>query len=212
MKRSFILAVLLTVIVGSAAQAAVVRVPEDQPTIQAGIAAAVDGDTVLVADGTYRGDGNRDISFQGKGITVRSSNGADACIIDCESLGRAFLFTAGETAAAVLAGFTIAHGASPSEQQGNMEYSAGGAVLIEGSCPVISGCRFVECQANVDADAHVTLSAGGAVYLRSADVRIRNCQFSGCLANVLSGAQYSGVARSCGDSDWHLSRITISYH
>ena len=54
----------------------------DYPTIQAAINYAVNGDTVLVADGTYTGSGYRDIDFKGKSITLRSENGPENCIID----------------------------------------------------------------------------------------------------------------------------------
>ncbi|MHC4364847.1 MAG: hypothetical protein ACYSTJ_05210, partial [Planctomycetota bacterium] len=40
-------------------------------TIHAGIDAAGTADTVLIADGTYTGSGNRDLDYQGKAITVR---------------------------------------------------------------------------------------------------------------------------------------------
>ncbi|MEE3193985.1 MAG: hypothetical protein VX289_05625, partial [Candidatus Poribacteria bacterium] len=49
--------------------AATVSVPEEQPTIQAGIEATVDGDTVLVSSGTYTGTGNVNLDFKGKAIT-----------------------------------------------------------------------------------------------------------------------------------------------
>jgi len=64
--------------------AATIHVPADQPTIQAGIDATVNGDTVLVADGTYTGDGNRDIDFGGKSIVLKSENGSVLTVIDCE--------------------------------------------------------------------------------------------------------------------------------
>jgi hypothetical protein len=88
--------------------------------IQEGIDAAVDGDTVLVLDGTYTGEGNRNLDFAGRLITVRSENGPENCIIDCEQAGRGFKFRTGETADAVVDGLTITNG--------NVGYEAGGGV------------------------------------------------------------------------------------
>jgi len=69
----FIGAILLFIPVYSLA--ATIMIPNDQPTIQAGIDASVNGDTVLLADGTYTGIGNYNIDFNGKSITVKSSGG-----------------------------------------------------------------------------------------------------------------------------------------
>src|SRR5262249_31316089 len=60
------------------ARAATINVPADYPTIQAAIDAAVNGDEILVAPGTYV----ESIDFKGKTITVRSSGGPDLTTID----------------------------------------------------------------------------------------------------------------------------------
>jgi len=82
------------------ASAAILHVPSQYPTIQAGIGGAVHGDTVLVANGIYTGPGNRDIDFVGKAILVTSRDGPDVTIIDCQgdSLDphRGFYFHHGE--------------------------------------------------------------------------------------------------------------------
>jgi parallel beta-helix repeat protein len=71
--------------------------------------AASNGDTVLVAPGTYV----ENINFLGKSITVTSSGGAAVTIIDGNNNGTVVSFTNGETAQSVLNGFTIQHGAIP---------------------------------------------------------------------------------------------------
>ena len=79
-------------------------------TIQDGINAAVDGDTVVVADGVYSGSGNFAISYNGKNIIVKSADGPENCIIDIQHTFRAFGFLNGESSDAVLDGFTIING------------------------------------------------------------------------------------------------------
>jgi len=54
-------------------------VPAIHPTIQSAIDVAVSGDIIVVDDGVYTGDGNRDIDFKGKAITLRSENGPENC-------------------------------------------------------------------------------------------------------------------------------------
>jgi parallel beta-helix repeat protein len=104
-----IFSVLLLPIVLSSG-ASVVQIPGDYSTIQAGIDDADTGDTVLVADGIYTGNGNMNLDFAGKAITVTSENGAESTVIDCAGMGRAFYFHSGETSSSILSGFTITNG------------------------------------------------------------------------------------------------------
>lgn len=81
-----------------------INVPSEESTIQAGIDAAVDGDTVLVAPGTYI----ENINFIGKDVLVTSSLGADSTKIQANDVDSAVVYLVShETRAAVLDGFTI---------------------------------------------------------------------------------------------------------
>ncbi len=75
--------------------------------IQEAISVATNGMTVLVTNGTYVGQGNFDLSTQGKAITVRSWNGYTNTVIDSEGAGSAFILSNGETTNTVIKGFTL---------------------------------------------------------------------------------------------------------
>ena len=67
------------------AQADTIRVPADQPSIQAAISAAINGDLVLVAPGVYA----EEIDFLGKAITVQSEGGPGVTTINPSAVGGA---------------------------------------------------------------------------------------------------------------------------
>lgn len=127
----------------------------DAPTIQSGIDSATASDTVMLANGTFTGVGNRDINFLGKSITVLSeSNKPDRCIVDCEGLGRGFYCQGGD-ASTRLEGITITGGNSSAT---TLPYSnVGGALFFQDSTdgPIVTNCVF----RNNEAVAH-----GGAVH------------------------------------------------
>src|SRR5688572_33213874 len=81
----------------ASAQATLV-VPTVFPTIQAAIAAATPGATVLVLPGSYV----ENIDFLGKAILVRSTDGAAATTIDGNQAGTVVAFVTAEPPTAVL--------------------------------------------------------------------------------------------------------------
>ena len=86
---------------GSASAQTTIHVPSDHATIQAAIEAAADGDTVLVAPGTWV----EELDYLGKAITVASESGAAATIL--ANVNSPVTFQNGEGPGSILRGFTV---------------------------------------------------------------------------------------------------------
>jgi hypothetical protein len=89
--------------------------PADLATIQAAIDEASEGDMIIVQPGTYKGEGNTNLDFSGKAVTVRSREPNDpnclrGTVIDAEAEGLIAHFVHGETARTIFEGFTLVAG------------------------------------------------------------------------------------------------------
>ncbi|MCX6829855.1 MAG: dockerin type I domain-containing protein [candidate division Zixibacteria bacterium] len=149
----------------SNAFAATIHVPADQPTIQAGINVAGNGDTVLVAPGTYTGDGNHNISTQGKLLIIISSAGPDSTIIFVdhgEDTYTGFIINSGEDTTLHISGFSIT--ANPH----TMGWTDGGAFILHNSSATIDNC--------VVRDQWMG-HYGGGMRIENATVIFVNCTF-----------------------------------
>jgi predicted outer membrane repeat protein len=177
-------------------------VPSEYATIQAAIDDASNGDTVLVADDTYTGEGNRDLDLKGKAITVKSNgNGPDTCVIDCEGTAgephRGFIINSNEGADTIIEGFTIIKGYAGAD--------GGGGIYCENSTPTIRDCTLkdnatdgsgggiacVQAAPLLD-DCEIssnTAANGGGVYVYAGDVSVIDCILQD---NVASAGGASG--------------------
>ena len=182
----YFLFILLIVLVNVSTYAATIHVPKDELTIQSGIDAAADGDTVLVADGIYKDDGNVNIDFKGKQIIVKSENGPKSTIITCSytPYTRGFSFSNKETVDAVLEGFTIRNG----------RYPNGGGIYILNSSPTIRNC-VIEWNRAVDEGR--STGQGGGIYAKNSNVLIIECT----IRNNQAESTYGGGIFFEGDKE-----------
>ena len=149
-----------------------IHVPNDQATIQSAITAAQPGDTVLVAPGTYL----ENLDFQGKAITVTSSDGVAVTIVDGNGAGPVVSFKSGEGAGSVLSGLTLRNGV-PSN---TFPFLDGAGVVILNSSPTIAG--------NVITGNHGICGIGIGIKGGSAVIR----------ANTITGNTQAGGDGGCG--------------
>ncbi len=134
--RGTLLAVALAALLATASGAQqTIHVPADQPTIQSAIDAATNGDTVLVAPGTY----NENLNFEGKAISVTtgatkfSDPAVQSTIINGTLDGPVVNISSGEPSSAVLNGFTIQNGHASANSRLNV-----GGILVSGASPTLT--------------------------------------------------------------------------
>ena len=135
----------------------------DYKTIQDGIAAANDGDIVLVHPGTYV----ENINFNGKLIVVGSlfyttqdPSYIEQTVIDGNEAGSVVTFVSGEDNTVVLCGFTIQNGLGTITEiiPGEFHLAGGGIFIIDYSSPVITNCIIMN---------NSRAFAGGGIYLQN---------------------------------------------
>jgi len=171
--------------------AATLHVPGDYSYIQAGIDAAVDGDIVLVAPGTYQ----ENIDFLGKSITLKSSDGPALTVIDGgnptdDDYKSVVLFNKGEDADSVLEGFTLKNGLGTLYEYGNVYY--GGGIFCKDSSPKITG--------NIIQGNNAGQGGGGICCFYSNAILINNKIIGNVAGNVGGGILSSHSSLTIHDS------------
>lgn len=155
----------------------------DELMIQDGIDATVcDGDTVVVLPGTYTGSGNRDLTFDGRNITVIGQGGPANTIIDCQTVSRAFHFENVEDTTAVVSGFTIRNGGFAFRGRGLGDYDGGG-IFCEWSSPTLRNLVIENCWA---------YKGGGIAWAHGAPV-LEDVLIVDCAADTGAGAYGEGT-------------------
>jgi len=208
---------------------AMIHVPSEFSTIQGAIDSASYGDIIEVAPGTYRGDGNRDIDFREKAITIRSSAGPDQTIIDCERQNhRGFYFHRAEGASSVLRGFTITGAHLTGSEVGGGIYcesssptivdcvikqctaALGGGIGFSGGAPTIIDCTIEDCLADSDdSGAESGGNGAGIGLMKGSDAMIVNCTIRN---NINSSQAGCGAGVYCWQSKVWLSNSDISFN
>lgn len=185
---------------------------EAQPfqTIQRGINATQNGDTVLVASGTYTGASNKNLNFAGKNIILSSQNGAAATIIDVQasetSPARGVQFTSGETSQAVLDGFTIKNGYVT-----GVSGKSGGGIYIENSSPTIRNCvltnntTFIDNTVNQYGDGY-----GGGVAIFNGSPQFLACTIANNTVRTRFARGLGGGISIEGSGSLTLTHCTIT--
>lgn len=188
-------------------------------SVQEAINVSINGDTVLVRDGTYTGTGNLQLNPGGRAITIQSENGPDFCTFTAMNNTIPFAtLNSGETTATVFdglhvtftAGFRVSNGSGLTLRNSFMNVNRGiwgenvGELVVEDSklnCYEDTSLDFQGAAIHWYTGGAITISncrftgnnsfEGGAIFvLGCPSVSIGNCRFTDNDARVNGGAVF----------------------
>ena len=166
-------------------------------SFQSEIDAASDGDTILVAPGTYEGN----INFNGKNVVVASeyvttgdTSYISTTIIDAKQNGSVVRFENNETNQAALIGFTITGG-----------YAVKGAgIYINGSEPTLKNLYVLSNETYIcNADNYFADAEGGGIYINGSTPIIEEIMAQNNISESNGGGLYFA------NTDANLTLVTI---
>jgi predicted outer membrane repeat protein len=171
------------------------RVPEDQPTIQAAIDAALPGETVVVAPGFW----DERIHIRGKAITLRSVAGAERTTLSGTGSSGPVIIVEGALARGTrIEGFTVSgghgdrghgilvEGADLAVRDSRLERNGSSGVFNDGGEVALFGCTL---------DSNAAPVAGGGVRAMRGDTTLVNCTVSRNTAGTFGGGIFAEGGR-----------------
>ena len=147
----------------TAVQAATISVPQDQPSVEAALAAANTGDTIILSPGVYAESGLTvpvGINLRGDGAT------ASETVLDAGGLGRILLIES-VADSTIISNLTFRNALAVGK---NSYEQSGSAIFISRSTVRIENCVFAD---NI-AETH-----GGAIRASASSPAINGCTFRG---------------------------------
>ena len=173
---------LVVCVMSGVVAAEIHHVPADFPTIQYAIDAALDGDEIIVAPGTYTSTADEVVDMGGKAVTLRSSDPSDpdvvaATIIDGEGARRGLACYNEETSKTIISGFTITNGNI------NTGTTYGGGMSNKNSSPTLTNCTFT---------ANTSAHRGGGMWNDGgSNPTLTNCTFKNNTSNSDGGGMWN---------------------
>lgn len=161
--------------IGQVEAQGVLKVPQQYANISKAVAAALDGDTILIAQGTYLGTGfrlieiDKSLTIAGEYLYSRNLPDVTRTIIDCGGTNKeAFTLTGGSEVCVKFIGLTVT-----GFYEEEFDYSA---IYIRGASAIFQACIFT---GNESASFPAWGYRGTAISIEdSSDVKIYNCLFA----------------------------------